>query len=90
MSILIIPKELLLHIFGNLSYSDLMSVSLTCHHLKDAARDPALWRKLTLEYEKIRNSTQACRDHVSRCTSLKEIIIRGRRSEQTMVNSETL
>ena len=77
MSILSIPKELLLHIFGNLSYSDLMSVSLTCHHLKDAARDPALWRKLTLQYEKIKNNTAAFRDHVSQCTNLKEIVITG-------------
>ena len=75
--IISIPKELQLHILSLLSHSDLMSVSLTCRRLKDAARDPALWRKLTLEYERIKNKTVACREHVSRCTSLKEIFIKG-------------
>ena len=77
MSILTIPKELQLHILGHLSYTDLSRVSLTCRNLKDVSRDPTLWRKLTLEYEKIENSTVACRDQVSRCTSLKEIVITG-------------
>ena len=75
MSISSIPKELQLQILSYISYSDLMSVSLTCHRLKDVSRDPALWRTLTLEYERIMNSTKACRDHVSRCTGLKEIVI---------------
>ena len=78
MSIVSIPKELLLQIFGHLSYTELSRVSLTCRRLKDVSRDPALWRKVTLEYEWIKNSTQACRDHVSRCTSLKEIAITGK------------
>ena len=77
MSILTIPKEIQLHILSLLSYKDLSRVSLTCRHLKDVSRDPTLWRKLTLEYEKIENSTVACRDQVSRCTSLKEIVITG-------------
>ena len=75
MSLESIPKELQLRILSLLSYSDLSSVSLACRRLKDAARDPALWRKLTLEYEWIKTNTQACRDHVSRCTSLREIVI---------------
>ena len=75
MSISSIPKELQLQILSYISYSDLMSVSLTCHRLKDVSRDPALWRTLTLEYERIMNSTKACRYHVSRCTGLKEIVI---------------
>ena len=70
-----IPKELQLLILGHLSHSDLMSVSLTCKGFKVLARDLALWRKLTLKYEKIINSTNACREHVSRCTSLQEIVI---------------
>ena len=77
MSLESIPKELQLQIFSLLSNSDLSSLSLTCRRLKDAARDPALWRKLTLEYERIKDNTQACRDHVSRCTSLREIVITG-------------
>ena len=85
MSIVSIPKELLLKIFGHLSYTELSRVYLTCRRLKDVSRDPALWRKVTLEYEWIKNSTQACRDHVSRCSSLKELVITG--AERRMVNS---
>ena len=77
MSLESVPKELQLRILSLLSYSDLSRVSLACRRLRDAARDPTLWRKLTLEYERIKDSTQACREHVSRCTSLREIVITG-------------
>ena len=87
MSIVSIPKELLLQIFGHLSYTELSRVSLTCRRLKDVSRDPALWRNLTLEYERIKSNTQACRDHVSRCSSLKEIAVTGGDWRRGMVNS---
>ena len=50
---------------------------LSCCLLKDLSHDPALWRKLSLRYERIMNRTQACREHISQCTSLKEIYITG-------------
>ena len=78
MSILTIPKELQLHILGLLSVSELLRLSETCHGLKDLARDPCLWRKLSLSYKMIKNNTVACRNHVSRCSSLQELFITGK------------
>ena len=37
-----------------------------------AARDPTLWRRLTLTYRRIKEITSACRDHVIRCSELKD------------------
>ena len=78
MSIFSIPKELQLHILGHLSVSELLRLSETCHGLKDLARDPCLWRKLSLTYKMIKNNTVACRNHVSRCSSLQELFITGK------------
>ena len=75
MSIVTIPREIQLLIFGQLRVVELVRVSETCHHLKDVARDPSLWKKLTLTYERIKNKNEACRNHVSRCSSLLEIVI---------------
>ena len=88
MSILTLPRELQLHILGLLSVSELMQLSQTCRRLKDLARDPSLWRKLTLTYNMIKNNTVACRDHVSRCSNLQELFItvkeRSIRSDKIM------
>ena len=75
MSIVTIPREIQLLIFGQLRVLDLVRLSETCHRLKDAARDPSLWKQLTLTYERIKNKNEACRNHVSRCSSLREIFI---------------
>ena len=80
-SLLTMPKEILVIIFGLLKESDLLRISTTCHHLKDVSRDPSLWKKVTLTYEKIQNKNEACRNHVSRCTSLREIFITGEEKE---------
>ena len=77
MSILTLPRELQLHILGLLPLPELMRLSETCHSLKDLARDPSLWKKLTLTYNMIKNNTKACRDHVGRCSKLKELFIFG-------------
>ena len=74
------PREIQLIIFGQLKVPDLVRLSETCHCLKDVARDPSLWKKLTLTYERIKNKTEACKSHVSRCSSLREIIITGEES----------
>ena len=81
MSLLTIQREIQLIIFGQMNESDLLRISKTCHHLKDVARDPSLWKKVTLTYEKIQNKNEACRNHVSRCTSLREIFITGEEKE---------
>ena len=87
MSIVTTPKEILLMIFGQLEVSDLVRVSETCRHLKEVARDPLLWKKLTLSYEKIKNNNEACRNHVSRCSSLREIYITG---EEKVISSDKI
>ena len=77
MSILTLPRELQLHILGLLPLPGLLRLSETCHRLKDLARDPSLWKELTLTYNMIKNNTKACREHVGRCSSLKELFICG-------------
>ena len=87
MSIVTIPREIQLLIFGQLRVLDLVRLSETCHRLKDAARDPSLWRQLTLTYERIKNKNEACRNHVSRCSSLREIVITG---EEKVMRSDKI
>jgi len=78
------PREIQLLIFGKLKVLDLVNLSETCHSLMDVARDPSLWKKLTLTYERIKNKNEACRNHVIRCSSLQEIVISG---EEKVINS---
>ena len=79
-SIVTTAREIQLLIFGQLRVVDLVRLSETCHHLKEVARDPSLWKKMTLTYERIKNKNEACRNHVSRCSSLREIVITGEES----------
>ncbi len=81
MTILTLPREIQVIIFGQLNQSDLVRVSKTCHRLRDVARDPSLWKKVRLTYEKIKSNNEACRNLVSRCTSLREIFITGEETE---------
>ena len=87
MSIVTIPREIQLLIFEQLRVVELVRVSETCHHLKEVARDPSLWKKLTLTYERIKNKNEACRNHVSRCSSLLEIVITG---EEKSIRSDKI
>ena len=77
MNFVTIPREIQLLIFGQLRVLDLVRVSQTCHRLKEVTRDPSLWKKLTLTYERIKNKNEACKKHVSRCSILREIVITG-------------
>ena len=87
MSIVTAPKEIQLIIFGQLEVSDLVRLSETCHRLKDLARDPSLWKELTLTYNMIKNNTKACREHVGRCSSLRELFIFG---QETSIRNDTI
>ena len=87
MSLVTTPREIQLIIFGQLNVPDLLRVSKTCHHLKEAARDPSLWKQLTLTYEKVKNKNEACRNHVSRCSKLREIFITG---EEKVIRSDKI
>ena len=89
MSIVTIPREIQLLIFGQLRVLDLVRLSETCHRLKDAARDPSLWKQLTLTYERIKNKNEACRNHVSRCSSLREIVITIN-GEKNLIRSDNI
>ena len=75
MSLLSLPRELQLLIIGLLPVRDLLRLSETCHTLKDLARDPSLWKKLVLSYKNIKNNPKACREHVARCSKLRELTI---------------
>ena len=81
MSIVTTPREIQLLIFEQLRVVDIVRLSETCHQLKNIARDPSLWKKLTLTYESIENKTEACMNHVGRCSSLREIVITGEELE---------
>ena len=75
MSLLSLPRELQLLILGLLPVRDLLRLSETCRSLKDLARDPSLWKHLVLFYKNIKNNPKACREHVARCSKLKELTI---------------
>ena len=75
MSLLSLPRELQLYILGLLPTRDLLSLSETCRSLKDLARDPSLWKQLVLSYKNIKNNPKACREHVARCSKLRELTI---------------
>ena len=88
MNIVTLPREIQLLLSGQLSVVNLGRLSETCHRLKEVARDPSLWKKLTLTYERIKNKNEACRKHASRCSGVREIVITGtgeeRRSDKIM------
>ena len=75
MSILTIPKELQVHIIGLLPVRERLRLSETCHGLRDVVRDPSLWKKLVLSFHMIMDRNKACRDHVARCSHLRELVI---------------
>ena len=52
-----------------------LRLSETCHVLKDLVRDPSFWKKRVLDYDMIKNNTETCRKHVSRCLKLQELCI---------------
>ena len=84
------PREIQLLIFGQLRVVDLVRLSETCRRLKDVARDPSLWKKLTLTYERIKNKNEACRNHVRRCSSLREVDITGDTGEKKSIRSDKI
>ena len=78
MSLQNLPRELQLHILSFLPAIELVMLSETCRSLKDLARDPSLWKhrkQLVLSYRNIKNNTKACREHVARCSKLRELTI---------------
>ena len=81
MNIVTQPREIQILIISHLNVTDLLSVSETCHSLKEAARDPSLWKNLTLTYKQIKTKTEACRNHVSRCSKVREIVVNGGRED---------
>ena len=90
MSLLSLPRELQLHILGLLPVRDLLRLSETCRSLKDLARDPSLWKQLVLSYKNIKNNTKACREHVARCSKLKELSIVLPKIYQGYIRSEKI
>ena len=90
MNILTIPKELQFHILGFLPVPDRLRVSETCHLLKDVARDPSLWKKLALRDLMIWDNNKSCRDHVARCSSLKELVISSPHTLQGRIRSDMI
>ena len=90
MNILTIPKELQVHILGFLPVPDRLRVSETCHLLKDVARDPSLWKKLALRDLMIWDNNKSCRDHVARCSSLKELVISSPHTLQGRIRSDMI
>ena len=81
MSIVTKPREIQLLIIRHLDVPNLLRVSETCHSLKEVARDPSLWKKVTLTYMKIKTKTEACQNQVSRCSKLRELFIIGQEED---------
>ena len=54
--LLLLPDEIKLEIFKNLSPQDLKAVSATCHDLHHLVKDPSLWTELTVDISESRRS----------------------------------
>ena len=54
--LLLLPDEIKLEIFKNLSPQDLLAVSATCHDLHHLVKDPSLWTELTVDISESRRS----------------------------------
>ena len=54
--LLLLPDEIKLEIFKNLSPQDLLAVSATCHELHHLVKDPSLWTELTVDISESRRS----------------------------------
>ena len=54
--LLLLPDEIKLEIFKNLSPQDLLAVSATCHELHHLIKDPSLWTELTVDISESRRS----------------------------------
>ena len=85
-----VPRELQHYILSFLSVKDWLRLSETCHGLKDLVRHPALWKKLVFSYVEIKNNTKACRDHVARCSSLKDLCIKEEHGEMDRIRCDKI
>ena len=54
--LLLLPDEIKLEIFKNLSPQDLLAVSATCHELHHLVKDPSLWTELTVDISESRRT----------------------------------
>ena len=54
--LMLLPDEIKIEIFKNLSPQDLLAVSATCHELHHLVKDPSLWTELTVDISESRRS----------------------------------
>ncbi len=54
--LMLLPDEIKLEIFKNLSPQDLLAVSATCHELHHLVKDPSLWTELTVDISESRRT----------------------------------
>ena len=54
--LLLLPDEIKLEVFKNLSPQHLLAVSATCHELHHLIKDPSLWTELTVDISESRRS----------------------------------
>ena len=54
--LLLLPDEVKLEIFKNLSPQDLLAAGATCHELHHLIKDPSLWTELTVDISESRRS----------------------------------
>ena len=74
----LLPSEVLLKIFRNLSYKDLNSVLLVSRRFKYLAEDPLLWRNFHLQItSKLCNQLDDCLLKIRRLANVSHILVWG-------------
>ena len=77
--LLLLPDEIKLEIFKNLSPQDLLAVSATCHELHHLVKDPSLWTELTVDISESRRSLIW---KVEKCPKLEILKISNKQQKQ--------
>ena len=77
--LLLLPDEIKLEIFKNLSPQDLLAVSATCHELHHLVKDPSLWTELTVDISESRRSLIW---KVEKCPKLEILKISNKQSKK--------
>ena len=80
-----LPQEIWLVVLRYLPAPSLVAVSATCPALREVCRDPALWTRLSIDWQSIKNKTHSTEELLTRSTKLERLTVTNRTFEQ--VNS---
>lgn len=80
-----LPQEIWLVVLRFLPVPSLVALSATCPALREVCQDPALWTRLSIDWQSIKRKTQSTEELMTRCSRLERLRVTNRTFEQ--VNS---